>query len=152
MRTQGSSKYMTVKDNGPHPVDVYVGSRLKKRRSLMGISQEKLADAVGLTFQQVQKYERGANRVSASRLYQFSQILEVPVSFFYEGFSDSSAAPAFGLSDNDQEGFDTGVDEDIFEKKETIKLLREYYSIPDPKLRADFFKMIKSMADSLKKS
>ena len=118
----------------------------------MGISQEKLADAVGLTFQQVQKYERGANRVSASRLYQFSQILEVPVSFFYEGFNDSSAAPAFGLSDNDQEGFDAEVDEDIFEKKETIKLLREYYSIPDPKLRADLFKMIKSMADSLKKS
>lgn len=143
---------MTVKDNGPHPVDVHVGSRLKKRRSLMGVSQEKLADAVGLTFQQVQKYERGANRVSASRLYQFAQILDVPVSFFYEGFADDSAAIAPGLSDNTQEAFESEADEDVFEKKETIKLLREYYSIPDPKLRADLFKMIKTMAETLKKS
>lgn len=142
---------MMVKKNGPHPVDIHVGSRLKKRRSLMGLSQEKLADGVGLTFQQVQKYERGANRISASRLYQFSEILDVPVSFFYEGFSSDNTAPAMGLSDNEQDGFEVEGDEDIFERKETIKLLREYYSIPDPKLRADLFKMIKSMADSLKK-
>lgn len=67
-----------------HPVDVHVGTRLRQRRSLLGISQTKLGESVGLTFQQVQKYERGSNRVSSSRLFEFAQILDVPVSYFFD--------------------------------------------------------------------
>lgn len=68
----------------PHPVDVHVGTRVRLRRTLAGMSQDKLGNALGLTFQQVQKYERGANRIGSSRLYQLSQILDVPVSFFFD--------------------------------------------------------------------
>lgn len=67
-----------------HPVDIHAGARLRDRRKLLGISQEQLADTVGLTFQQIQKYERGANRMGASRLYQFADVLEVPVTYFFE--------------------------------------------------------------------
>ena len=68
----------------PHPVDIHVGSRVRQRRTLLGMSQEKLGDAVGLTFQQIQKYERGANRIGCSRLYEFSKVLDVPVAYFFE--------------------------------------------------------------------
>ena len=72
----------------PNPIDVHVGSRVRLRRTLLGMSQEKLGDALGLTFQQVQKYERGANRIGSSRLYKLSQILDVPVSFFFDDMPD----------------------------------------------------------------
>ena len=77
---------------GPHPVDIHVGSRVRMRRTLLGMSQEKLGDALALTFQQVQKYERGANRVGASRLFEISRILDVPVSFFFEEMAAETAA------------------------------------------------------------
>lgn len=139
-----------TKNDGPNPVDIYVGGRLRSRRSLVGMSQEKLADSVGITFQQIQKYERGTNRVSASRLWQFSKILEIPISYFFENYSDkpSSSAPDFGLFDNAQEGFLS--EKDVMNKKETLDLIREYYSIPDPKLRKDLFKMIKTMASNMR--
>ncbi len=79
--------------NTPHPVDIHVGARIRLRRTLLGMSQEKLGDAVSLTFQQIQKYERGANRVSASRLYQFAQVLSVPVSSFFDGLDSPSIGP-----------------------------------------------------------
>jgi transcriptional regulator with XRE-family HTH domain len=72
----------------PNPVDLHVGGRVRMRRKLLGVSQEQLADALGLTFQQVQKYERGANRVSASKLYEIAKTLQVPVSFFFDGLAD----------------------------------------------------------------
>lgn len=81
----------------PHPVDVHVGSRLKLRRMLLGISQEQLGETVGLSFQQIQKYERGSNRISASRLFEFARALKVPVSYFFEG----AAAEADELDDED---------------------------------------------------
>jgi len=80
----------------PNPIDVHVGSRVRLRRTLLGMSQEKLGEALGLTFQQVQKYERGVNRIGASRLYHLSQILDVPVSFFFDDmptFEKGSALP-----------------------------------------------------------
>lgn len=136
--------------SGPHPVDVHVGARLRMRRCLMNLSQEKLAEAIGLTFQQIQKYERGTNRISASRLYQFSKILEVPVSFFYENYAGTAnlAQPSFSLSDNEQEGY--SIDEEVMEKKETLELIRVYYSITDPKMRKDLLRMIKTMADNIR--
>ncbi len=135
-----------------NPVDAHVGGRLRMRRSLLGMSQEKLAESVGLTFQQVQKYERGANRVSASRLYQFSKILDVPVAFFFEQYTDTSRASGLynfkgGMADNDQEGF--VADERLYDK-ETIELLRIYYSVQEPKDRKDLLKILRSMAQKMK--
>ena len=139
-----------IKKEQPNPVDIHVGERLKSRRSLLSMSQEKLADAVGITFQQVQKYERGTNRVSASRLWQFSKVLSVPISYFFENYSEKGDAKtlAFGLADNEQEGF--LAEADLMSKKETIDLVREYYSIPDEKMRRDLLKMIKTMAASMR--
>lgn len=135
----------------PTDIDVHVGQRLRVRRSLLGMSQEKLAESIGLTFQQVQKYERGTNRVSASRLYDISNVLDVPVSYFFEqlGDSPSSAGGAYGLSDNPQEAFEG---EDIMHRKETLDLVRVYYSVDDPEARKDIMKFIKSMAERLSKS
>lgn len=83
-RRPHTRKRPTVQEAGPHPVDVHVGTRVRLRRTMLGISQEKLGEAVGLTFQQIQKYERGANRIGSSRLFEFSRVLDVPVSFFFD--------------------------------------------------------------------
>jgi transcriptional regulator with XRE-family HTH domain len=131
------------------PIDKYVGQRLRARRSLLGLSQERLAEQVGITFQQVQKYERGANRVSASRLFQFSHILKVPISYFFDHAQDFLDQPdnsiAYGVSDTDQE--ELSLDENIMQSKETIKLVRSYYAIKDEKVRRDVLKLIRTMGN-----
>lgn len=146
----------SVDGDTPNPVDVFVGQKLRSRRSLIGITQENLAEAAGITFQQVQKYEKGRNRLSASRLYQFSRVLDVPVSYFFEGFSapDSHVGIQAGFADNEQEAFDSEAvePEDILSRKETIDLVRTYYTITDEKLRRDFLKMLKAMAKNFKSS
>ena len=139
----------TMKTKGtPNEMDVHVGQRLRVRRSLLGLSQEKLAESIGLTFQQIQKYERGTNRVSAGRLYDLSKILDVPVGYFFEQFGkvDVENYAAHGMADNDQQGFDNA---DIMNSKETLDLLRIYYSVQDPETRKDIMKFIKSMADKI---
>ena len=113
----------------PDNVDVHVGQRLRVRRSLLGMSQEKLAEAVGLTFQQVQKYERGINRISAGRLFQFSKILDVPVAYFYDQLGGEPSDASYGLADNEQEAFGEGSNDDIMQSKETIDLVRYYYQL-----------------------
>ena len=126
----------------PNPVDIHVGSRVRLRRTLLGMSQEKLADALGLTFQQVQKYERGANRIGASRLHQLSRILEVPVSFFFEEMGASPPPAA-------QPGEDgSGFEHDPMTKRETLELVRAYYRIPDEKVRKRIFEMVKAVASA----
>lgn len=113
------------------------------------MSQEKLAEAIGLTFQQIQKYERGTNRISAGRLYQFARILDVPVSYFYEQFGEpfpGQPEAAYGLADNDQESFE---EKDLMQRKETLDLVRSYYSITDLKLRKEIQRFIKSMASRI---
>ena len=135
----------------PSEIDVHVGQRLRVRRSLLGFSQEKLASLVGLTFQQIQKYERGTNRVSAGRLYELSKILDVPVTYFFEQINDNNSAKA-GLSDNEQDGFEAADDEnfsDVMTKKETLDLVRIYYSIENEDTRKDIVKFIKSMAERI---
>jgi len=126
----------------PKPVDVHVGGRIRLRRTLLGLSQEKLGNAVGLTFQQIQKYERGANRVGASRLYEFSQVLEVPVSFFYDDMASEVKSSRSGLSDGDREPFD----QEHFSRRETLELVRAYYSISDPAVRKRIYELTKSVA------
>lgn len=130
-----------------NPVDIHVGQRIRQRRVLLGISQEKLAETMGMTFQQVQKYERGKNRVSASRLYQLSHILDVNISYFFDNFSaeliNTPKAVPKGMSDNDQAGL---VDDAKLQDKETLNLLRVYYSIKDKKARKDIMTLIRTMA------
>jgi len=102
-------------------IDLHVGKRLRRRRRLLGMTQQSLADEVGIRFQQIQKYECGANRVSASRLFELSEALSVPVQYFYEGLgSDETAknAPEF-------------LAPDVLSKKETMDLVRAYYSISE---------------------
>lgn len=134
--------------NEPDPVDIHVGARLRTRRTLLGMSQEKLAEAIGLTFQQVQKYEMGKNRISASRLYQFAQILDVSISYFFEGYEQANSKMSDtekGLSDTNQEGF---MSENVLYERETLELIRVYYAIKDPKLRKDLLKWLRQMAES----
>lgn len=130
------------------PIDGHVGQKLRIRRSLLGMSQEKLADKVGITFQQIQKYERGTNRVSASRLHEFSSILGVPVGYFFPDQDESAYTAHLGLSDNDQQGFlvEDNDDTDVMKRKETIKLVRMYYKIEDKKLRQSIMSHIKTLA------
>src|SRR6476469_11228976 len=113
------------RSDGPNPVDVHVGSRVRMRRMLLGISQDKLGEAIGLTFQQVQKYERGANRIGASRLYELSRVLDVPVSFFFDD-TDPVRAPAMGgFAEPPTEAFES----DPLRKRETVELVQAYFSI-----------------------
>ena len=130
----------------PDNIDVHVVQRLRVRRSLLGMSQEKLAEAIGLTFQQIQKYERGINRVSAGRLFQFSKILDVPVAYFYDSVGSDAPAPVSGLSDNQQEAF--GGEEDVMQRRETIDLVRSYYSITDPSKRKEILRFVKAMTNT----
>ncbi len=131
----------------PHPVDVHVGSRVRLRRTMLGMSQEKLGEAVGLTFQQIQKYERGANRIGSSRICQFSRILDVPVSFFFEDMPAAAlSAPGVavkGLSDTQQ----ATMDDDPMSKCETLELVRAYYRINDPRVRKRLYDLLRSMAN-----
>jgi len=138
-----------IKTKGtPNEMDIHVGQRLRVRRALLGLSQEKLAASIGLTFQQIQKYERGTNRVSAGRLFDMSKILDVPVSYFFEQYGQSASDnyAAQGLSDNQQDGFEH---QDVMSSKETLDLVRIYYSVEDPEARKDIVKFIKSMARKL---
>ena len=111
-----------------HAVDVHVGKRIRHRRWMNGTTQQQLAEAVGIKFQQIQKYETGMNRVSASRLWDISRVLNVPVSFFFEGLDGQGAATA--------EGGD--VPGDILTDKEALELLRSYYAIPENQRRRLF--------------
>ncbi len=112
----------------PHPVDVHVGQRLRLRRKLAGLSQTELGEKIDLTFQQLQKYESGANRISASRLFDLSRVLDVPVSYFFdemtENVSDAGKTEA-ALTD----------EPNLMAKRETLELARAYTRIADPKLR-----------------
>ena len=128
----------------PNPIDIYVGSRLRLRRTLVGMSQEKLGQAIGLTFQQVQKYERGANRIGASRLFQLSQILGVAVAYFFDEMPKASAhAKVPGMAE-ESEPFEHA--ENQLDRRETLELVRAYYRIQDPKQRKKVFELIKTMS------
>src|SRR6266446_2523811 len=131
------------KSDKPNPIDVQVGSRVRLRRNMLGLSQEKLGTAIGLTFQQVQKYERGANRIGASRLHELSRVLDVPVSFFFDDM-DPVRAPAIpaGFAEPAVEAFDA----DPLRRRETIELVSAYYRIDDPALRRRLFELARALA------
>lgn len=110
-----------------HPVDEHVGKRVRHRRWMIGMTQQQLADKVGIKFQQIQKYETGMNRVSASRLWDIAEALDVPVSFFFEGLNEEA----------DAAGNDT-LKGDILADKEALELVRSYYAIPENQRRRLF--------------
>lgn len=125
------------------PVDKHVGTRLRQRRTLLGVSQEKLGDALGVTFQQVQKYERGINRIGAGRLFEMSNILDVPVAFFYEGYDGEIADNRIEVMNGDGPN---SLDGDPMKHRETLELVRYYYGIKDVKLRKQVLDLLKSVA------
>jgi len=128
--------------SGPESVDVHVGGRIRVRRLLLGLSQERLAATLGLTFQQIQKYEKGVNRVSASKLFELTRALDVPVSFFFEGLSDGDAVAPGPMAGNSHEPLD---EEPIMNSKETLELLRAYYRIADTDTRKRLLDLIRAM-------
>jgi transcriptional regulator with XRE-family HTH domain len=145
----------------PNPIDVHVGKRLRLRRTLLGMSQERLGERLGLTFQQVQKYERGANRIGSSRLFELGQILDVPVSFFFDdmprtetnaghaavGFGPTGAAAGFGLAEEGA-AFEHDLDDGLsLDKRETLELIRAYYRIADPAVRKRLFELTKALGN-----
>lgn len=125
------------KKGKPHDVDIHVGGRVRLRRSALGLSQDQLGAAVGLSFQQIQKYERGANRIGASRLYEMSKILHIPISYFFEGFED------LGLA----EAGDSSYQPDPVIKRETLELMRSYHQILDTKQRKKILKLVQGLAE-----
>ncbi len=127
---------------GIGPVDVHAGARLRQRRTLLGMTQTNMGDVLGLSFQQVQKYENGTNRISASRLFDLSRVLDVPVESFFEEMSAEVAArsPAQGGGRAKEP---PGYERDPLAKRETLELVRAYYKITDPQIRRHLFEMTK---------
>ena len=125
----------------PNPIDVHVGSRVRLRRMLIGMSQEKLGEQLGLTFQQVQKYEKGSNRIGASRLYQIAQILGVPVQFFYDDMGTTSVS---GQAFADGEAGENVMD--FVSSSEGLALNRAYAKITEPQLRRRILELVGSLS------
>ncbi len=129
----------------PSPVDVHAGARLRVRRTLLGMTQTSLGDAIGLTLQQVQKYERGMDRMTSSRLYDLARVLDVPVQHF---FDDMPAAVAASSPANKKRGRakkPPSYESDPMARRETLQLVRAYYKIRDPEIRKHLFKMTKTL-------
>lgn len=134
----------SIAKDGPSPIDVHVGARVRLRRTLLGMSQEKLGEAIGLTFQQVQKYERGMNRISASKLWRLSNVLDVPVSYFFDDLSIDGEGPVIPASSGEMAGESLALDP--MAKRETLELVRAYYRISDPIVRRRLFDLTKAAA------
>ena len=126
------------------PIDIHVGSRVRLRRTLLGLSQEKLGEAVGLTFQQIQKYERGANRIGSSRLHDLAHVLDVPVSFFFEDMSDQVKDRSTPASNTPED--EAAVERNPLNRRETLELVRAYYRIASPRVRKRVFELVKAVA------
>ncbi len=120
---------------GPHPIDVHVGSRVRLRRNLLGISQTDLGKPLGVAFQQVQKYEKGTNRISPSRLFNLSRVLDVPISYFFEDLSPAAAGGGKRRTRGLSEAPASVLEPDSLSRRETVELIRAYYRVKDPRLR-----------------
>ena len=129
------------KHDGPHPIDVHVGARVKLRRMILGMSQDALGRSLGLTFQQIQKYEKGVNRIGASRIFELSNLLDVPIQYFYDDYGDASAAPAPGMAEGD-------TFMDLVNSPEGVELCRYFAAITDPKVKKRVLDLVKTIADT----
>ena len=131
---------------GLHPIDFHVGSRVYLRRNLLGLSQTKLAEAIGVTYQQIHKYERGVNRISASRLFNLSRALDVPVSFFFEDMpSDAASARRVKVFSERIAG---EFDHDLLSKRETVELIRTYCRVTDLRMRKHLLSLMKDLGET----
>ncbi len=130
------------KKGGPDPIDVHVGGRVRLRRMVLGMSQDALGKALGLTFQQVQKYEKGANRIGAGRLMQLSELLEVPVQFFYDDYDSIGGARGFA-EDGPEDPF-----MELLHSQEGVQLCRYYSEIEDPKVRKRVLELVRSISET----
>lgn len=128
----------------PHPVDVYVGRRLRLKRTILGLSQESVGKQIGVTFQQIQKYERGINRMGASRLFDFAKALGVQISYFFEGYGDYAIEDGSALAMNEPEA--PGFVNEKMQNRETLEVMRAYYRIKNPAVRKRIVDLIKAMA------
>ncbi len=137
-----------VSRNGPHPSDIHVGARVRLRRHLLGISQTDLGKALGVAFQQVQKYEKGTNRISASRLFNLSRVLDVPISFFFEDLSPAAAGGGKRRTRGLSEAPAAALEPDLLSRRETGELIRAYYRVKDPRLRKRVLDLIKALSDN----
>ncbi len=137
-----------IAKKAPNPIDKHVGSRVRMRRMMLGMSQEKLGDALGLTFQQVQKYEKGTNRIGASRLQQISIILQVPVSFFFEG---APTVPSGPRQDGMAEAPSPSYVSDFLATSDGLALTKAFMRIGDSKLRRRIVDLVEQIAGSDKR-
>ncbi|MBP1851307.1 helix-turn-helix domain-containing protein [Rhizobium halophytocola] len=125
----------------PNPIDIHVGSRIRLRRTMLGMSQEKLGESLGITFQQIQKYEKGTNRVGASRLQNISNILTVPVSFFFEDAPGDNIVDANGMAEASNSNYVV----DFLSSSEGLQLNRAFVKIGDPKVRRRIVELVKTL-------
>lgn len=127
----------------PNPIDVHVGSRVRLRRTMLGISQEKLGEHLGITFQQIQKYEKGANRIGASRLQEIARVLNTPVSFFFEDAPGTPASGPQGMAEADSADYVV----DFLSSSEGLQLNKAFVKIRDAKVRKKIVEMVRALAD-----
>lgn len=130
----------------PNPVDIHIGKRIRLRRKILKMSQEQFADLLGLTFQQIQKYERGTNRVSGSRLYDIANILQTSVQFFYENMSNEVASQSPRLRAGLGESTLPSFESDPMSKSETLELIHNFYNIKDDGVREKIMELCKLLA------
>ena len=131
----------------PNPIDIHVGSRIRMRRTILGLSQTTLAEQLGLTFQQVQKYERGANRVSSSRLYDLCRILRVQVAYFFDEIGADIAKQSPGALQGRAPSL-VDLEQDPAARRETLELVRAYGAIADATVRQRLVKMIRAIGEA----
>jgi len=130
-----------------HPVDVHVGQRVKLRRTLLGMTQGKLGESIGLTFQQIQKYERGANRVSASKLWLLGNVMDVPVSFFFQDMPPSVREAFPGYQGETAES-DIPEEHLTLHRRQTLELVRTFSKLTDPVIRKRVIDVVRAIAES----
>jgi len=145
---QNEKNYRITNNNA---IDMHVGKRVRLRRTLLGMSQEQLGGELNITFQQVQKYERGGNRIGSSRLWDISQILDVPVNYFFDDMSEITmkSSPRKVLQGADVSSISDEQIKDPMARRETLELVRTYYSIEKPIVRKRVSEMVKSIAVTL---
>ncbi len=146
-RKRGSTAY--------NPIDVHVGARLRARRTLLGMSQTALGAAMGISFQQQQKYESGSNRISASRLYELSKLLDVDIGYFFDEMdkaTESESPARLSRQKSKRSPLKPPKSEDPLHKRETLEFVRSYYRITDPKIRGHVRKLIQSTASASSRS